>query len=108
MSTRSPFGSTAIWLAMVAMFWLDICAGVDHVAPPSVVRENNRIPAVGMAAEERAERPLVARERPSVPDRVDVARPRRVAGDRFLVVEVETRRVLDERLRRAPGRAVIG
>ena len=40
MSTRSPFGSTAIWFPIVKMFWFEICTGGDQVAPPSVVREN--------------------------------------------------------------------
>jgi hypothetical protein len=40
-STRVPSGSTAIWLPMVERSPSVITAGVDQVAPPSVVREKS-------------------------------------------------------------------
>src|SRR6266545_2909154 len=39
-STSVPSGSTTIWFPIVKMFVLAIPTGVDHDAPPLVVREN--------------------------------------------------------------------
>src|SRR4051812_4901221 len=43
-STSVPFGSTAIWLPMVARSPSAIAVGVDQVAPPSVLREKSGTP----------------------------------------------------------------